>query len=497
MKLFLISCCALFFSCSLFAQIKQTEEVEYTRGVLPEAEDLAYSKTLQRSTLVSRAYVAIPPAKSLRAYSPIPQAQGKNGNCTGWAAAYCARTILDAIAAGETDKKKITENAYAPGFSFLQGGGNAEKCYGAFTTTVVRTLGFRGAVRIKDMVVENGTAHCPQFPINQSVLNASKPNIIPYPVTLWAQNFDDIEVKKKRVKKAIAENHPVVISMVVPQSFDQIGSDGLWKAKKAYPDAYDRSRNCHAMTVVGYDDNRFGGTFEIQNSWGTKFGDNGYVYVGYEDFGRYVYQAFEVFKTPLSEGAASPEELMLSGSLRLMNVRTGEDLPVKLAEKTRNWTVGGGDGDFTYEIAQPLRRGIRMRLMLESKQPAFVYLLGTGTQDPGVQKLFPFQGFSPAMNYSGYEVALPSESQYITDNSVGENYLVLLYSAEELDIDSILGQLNEDKSIPIYERLNAVIRDQLINSENITFARDMISFEAPMESGKTAFAMIIRSEHVE
>lgn len=491
MKFHLLSCCLVFFSCSLFAQ------TVYTRGVLPEEEDVAYRETLQRSPLVSRAYVAIPPVKSLRAYAPIPQYQGRNGNCTGWAAAYCARTILDAIADGETDKKKITENAYAPGFSFLQGGGNAEKCYGAFTTTVVRTLGTHGAVRINDMEVKNGTVHCPQFPIERSVFNSSRPNIIPHPVTLWAPSFNDLDAKKQRVKKAIAENHPVVISMVVPQSFNQVGSNGLWKAKKEYPDEYDKRRNCHAMTVIGYDDNRFGGTFEIQNSWGTGFGDNGYVYVGYEDFGRYVYQAFEVFKNPLSEGAASPEELMLSGSLRLLNVRTGKDLPVKLAEKTRNWTVGGNDGDFTYEIAQPLRRGIRMRLMLESKQPAFVYLLGTGTQDPGVQKLFPFKGFSAAMNYSGYEVALPSERQYITDNSVGENSLVLLYSLEELDIDDILDRLNEDKTIPISERLDAVIRNQLIDTENITFARDMISFEAPMESGKTAFAMIIRSEHVE
>jgi hypothetical protein len=38
------------------------------------------------------------------------------------------------------------------------------------------------------------------------------------------------------------------------------------------------------MCIVGYDDSKFGGAWEIQNSWGTDVGDQGYIWVRYSDF---------------------------------------------------------------------------------------------------------------------------------------------------------------------------------------------------------------------
>jgi hypothetical protein len=39
----------------------------------------------------------------------------------------------------------------------------------------------------------------------------------------------------------------------------------------------------HAFTIVGYDDNKLGGALELQNSWGTEFGDQGFIWIKYED----------------------------------------------------------------------------------------------------------------------------------------------------------------------------------------------------------------------
>ena len=41
--------------------------------------------------------------------------------------------------------------------------------------------------------------------------------------------------------------------------------------------------NKHAFTVVGYDDTKLGGALELQNSWGTDFGDQGFIWIKYED----------------------------------------------------------------------------------------------------------------------------------------------------------------------------------------------------------------------
>ena len=50
----------------------------------------------------------------------------------------------------------------------------------------------------------------------------------------------------------------------------------------------------HAMCTIGYDDKKFGGAFEIQNSWGTRYGKGGFIWIRYKDFGEFVYNAIEL-----------------------------------------------------------------------------------------------------------------------------------------------------------------------------------------------------------
>jgi len=57
-----------------------------------------------------------------------------------------------------------------------------------------------------------------------------------------------------------------------------VGNDGLWK-----PNYYDKTIGGHAVCIVGYDDYKFGGSFEIMNSWGSDYGDDGYMWIKYDD----------------------------------------------------------------------------------------------------------------------------------------------------------------------------------------------------------------------
>ena len=38
------------------------------------------------------------------------------------------------------------------------------------------------------------------------------------------------------------------------------------------------------MCVIGYDDNKSGGSFEVMNSWGEDWGDKGFFWIKYADF---------------------------------------------------------------------------------------------------------------------------------------------------------------------------------------------------------------------
>jgi C1A family cysteine protease len=40
----------------------------------------------------------------------------------------------------------------------------------------------------------------------------------------------------------------------------------------------------HAICIIGYDNNRYGGAFEIVNSWGSEWGNDGYLWIKYSDF---------------------------------------------------------------------------------------------------------------------------------------------------------------------------------------------------------------------
>ena len=49
------------------------------------------------------------------------------------------------------------------------------------------------------------------------------------------------------------------------------------------------------MCVIGYDDSKYGGAFEVINSWGRQYGNDGFMWIRYEDFAEFTRYAFELF----------------------------------------------------------------------------------------------------------------------------------------------------------------------------------------------------------
>ncbi len=75
-----------------------------------------------------------------------------------------------------------------------------------------------------------------------------------------------------------------------------ISKNGLWD-----PEENEQITDGHAMCLVGYDDNKFGGAFEVMNSWGTDFGDNGFIWIKYDDFIQYTRELYKIVAYNLSE----------------------------------------------------------------------------------------------------------------------------------------------------------------------------------------------------
>jgi len=78
------------------------------------------------------------------------------------------------------------------------------------------------------------------------------------------------------IKAALANNLPVVIGIGIYESFNFVsGTDAVYNSATGQP------LGGHAITVVGYDDNKYGGAFKVINSYGQNWGDGGYFWLPY------------------------------------------------------------------------------------------------------------------------------------------------------------------------------------------------------------------------
>lgn len=85
----------------------------------------------------------------------------------------------------------------------------------------------------------------------------------------------NVEIKEHDIKSALVEGYPVILSLHLHESFNNIGSDGFVPR----PTDADPAVGWHAMVIVGFSDKDK--VFIVRNSWGTAFGDKGYCYVPY------------------------------------------------------------------------------------------------------------------------------------------------------------------------------------------------------------------------
>jgi C1A family cysteine protease len=79
------------------------------------------------------------------------------------------------------------------------------------------------------------------------------------------------------IKQALAQSQPVLIGMVVYESFEsqEVAKTGILPM----PHANEENLGGHAVLVVGYDDEKQ--VLIVRNSWGAEWGDKGYFYMPY------------------------------------------------------------------------------------------------------------------------------------------------------------------------------------------------------------------------
>ncbi len=453
------------------------QEIKF-RGL--DFDDDGYEKVLKKAKL-TRGLEALPVTTSLKMYAPYPKTQGSHGTCTAWATAYCGRTIVEAIKKEWKDREYITENAYSPAFLFrLILPGDTVCAGGSAISNAFDILKEKGALLYKDI-----PGLCTPA-IDQIALNKASDEKIKDFLRLFDVNTSN-KAKIEAVKKSISEKKPVVFGMTCPPSFFKVKE--LWEPTEEPLQSY----GGHALCVIGYDDEKFGGAFEIQNSWGTEWGNQGYCWIRYEDYARFTRYAYEFVDLPVIKPAI-PD---LSGSIKLV-LSDGNSMPASLFVSTRGLgvvTAKTAPGPLTlYRTLVPYTSGTRFRIYISNNEPAYVYAISTDLSNE-ITKIFPYEeGISAALTDKKSDVAIPDEDHFIEfDNKPGKDLLCVLYSRDELDIDAIIKKTIQQQG-SFNERIYKTIGEKMVEPKNIQFSKDDISFRG-YSKGKAVIALVVELEH--
>lgn len=440
-----------------FITISTVFAQEYGTGLIlndPLFETAPVSAPLMRGD-----YDNLPSSASVRQYAPKPGYQGKFGTCTGWAAAYAGRTILEASRT-KLPKEKIDENSFSPSFVYNQIKTGNDCSAGASLIEALECLRNSGDVKMNEFGYD-----CSRAITGEDKLKAEPYRILEYREIAGRKT----EAKHRFIRKSIAEGKPVVLAFDCPVSFNNASE--VWTPQKSDYREWGRG---HAITAVSYDDKKYGGAVELMNSWGTAWGKGGFTWIKYDDFNYFCKLAFEMIDKH-TEDTAAPD---LSGSL-FFREGTGREMKSRF-----------NGNYFVMEKSYPA--GTLFELRITNYEPAYIYALSSDLTNK-VYKIFPFtERMTAYLAYSQNNIAIPDEESFnLLDPASAVSYYCFLYSREPLDISRIITGI-ENAQGNFAERLNTVLSDKTVVTDNIDYTyRDGIQFTAKSR-GRSVVPVIVQ-----
>ncbi len=245
----------------------------------------------------------LPKAASLKQFCPIAGDQGMLATCTGRSVAYGARSILYAVENNISGAQAVSAVAFSPMYLFNSLKGNSQPLcdYGVELGQALDFLVKIGAVSNKDFQLACDEA------VTDKMNSAAKKYRVNGYRHLFSYTSPDAADKVNPVKEALAAGLPVVCNILTyfpPKSALESKSyepsfwfvTNVWHPTNTEVDATKSEiSGPHNVVIVGYDDEKFGGAFEIMNSYGDSWGDKGFFWISYQDFYKVGNVGFSVY----------------------------------------------------------------------------------------------------------------------------------------------------------------------------------------------------------
>jgi C1A family cysteine protease len=208
----------------------------------------------------------ITPAPLPSSYSlvmPSVRYQGMEGSCVAFAVTY-ARDCEQYYKTGAVSYNDAL-NVFSPEFVFNQVKVSTD-CMGSAVVPSLELLKSKGVCTWQSMPYSASNG-CSLMPTTTQLAEAANYKISSYSKII---NSDIVAIKTM-----IASKHPVIASFIIDHGFYSASPGFIWNTLTG-------NSGSHTMALCGYDDAKH--AYKAINSWGTNWGDAGYIWIDYDFF---------------------------------------------------------------------------------------------------------------------------------------------------------------------------------------------------------------------
>ena len=200
--------------------------------------------------------------------------QGQYGTCVGWSVAYNTKTAMHGMKKGySTSDLFSTSKQFSPKdmFTALPDSKKGQDCNGTNFSDALTLLQDRGVATMQTVPYTN-LGSCSQSNVQSTWTNEASG----FKINYWRR----IDPTVASIKQNLANNIPVILGAKLADNFMTWNSDEVISSSTSTNQVGQHAY--HAMVIGGYDDNKGpNGAFKVINSWGTAWGDNGYIWMDY------------------------------------------------------------------------------------------------------------------------------------------------------------------------------------------------------------------------